>query len=560
MENPRDSSLKRYPNGTPLSTIERDLLPEDSCSASTVFSVASFNLLAPLYVRPVDKRTGRIQSFAAFEWVDDDDILDWNHRQHNLLQRLRDCRASVICLQELQLEKVKVHNTNSKEKGEGYDAWPMPSWIQPLLTADGYEAILPSAEELNKIGLRNLRVLGVEAAVTCAILVQSHVWNVLGTRRESNNVVSVCLQQNVKNSLFEALPIVINCVHLDAKDEEKRLAQFKKALDFSRFLLRKNHCTQSDHLSPEENNIYPLTAIFAGDMNAEFRAASGMHALLHSYKPDRYTEEDHLKSRATAFQFRDPVQMPSLSDWKKLQHETFQMIDEDYMTCLDRVPIGPTRCALSSTDTYKEDGSLSETIESSDCRNSTMTTWKLDHIVYTTDNLNPLAQWATLESDPDSCEIGLPNARHPTSDHLPVAAVFRINPLPNDLQDANKRKLIQKRVETLHQEKVRASNLLDMELDAKRKQIEQGLVSINVEGQNTKVTKKKLAKSRPPPELVDWVREKRHRLRQLRNDNQRARQAFADSLEDRYEKLILQDACGQQHWKKWVEDGFPETM
>ena len=30
-------------------------------------SVASFNLLAPLYIRPIDQRTGKVQPFASFE-------------------------------------------------------------------------------------------------------------------------------------------------------------------------------------------------------------------------------------------------------------------------------------------------------------------------------------------------------------------------------------------------------------------------------------------------------------------------------------------------------------
>ena len=46
--------------GTPLEALEGQL------------SLVSYNLLAPLYVRPVDSRTGEIQSFAAFAWAPDE--------------------------------------------------------------------------------------------------------------------------------------------------------------------------------------------------------------------------------------------------------------------------------------------------------------------------------------------------------------------------------------------------------------------------------------------------------------------------------------------------------
>ena len=48
-----------------------------------LLSVLSYNLLAPLYVRPVDRRTGGVQSFAAFEWASDA-ALDWATRQPKL--------------------------------------------------------------------------------------------------------------------------------------------------------------------------------------------------------------------------------------------------------------------------------------------------------------------------------------------------------------------------------------------------------------------------------------------------------------------------------------------
>ena len=64
--------------------------------------VASYNLLAPCFVRPVDTRTGTVQEFAAFRWCDDA-ILDWQRRRGAITQILTYIRhdCDVICLQEV---------------------------------------------------------------------------------------------------------------------------------------------------------------------------------------------------------------------------------------------------------------------------------------------------------------------------------------------------------------------------------------------------------------------------------------------------------------------------
>ena len=51
-------------------------------------TVASYNLLAPVYVRPIDKRTGCVQPFAAFAWVPDAEIA-WPTRSQRLREQLR---------------------------------------------------------------------------------------------------------------------------------------------------------------------------------------------------------------------------------------------------------------------------------------------------------------------------------------------------------------------------------------------------------------------------------------------------------------------------------------
>ena len=92
--------------------------PLDACLAR--LSVLSYNLLAPLYVRPIDERTGGIQSFAAFEWAEPAaERLDWDVRRPKLRSELLASRADVICLQEVQYE--------ADEDG----AFFLPNWREP---------------------------------------------------------------------------------------------------------------------------------------------------------------------------------------------------------------------------------------------------------------------------------------------------------------------------------------------------------------------------------------------------------------------------------------------
>ena len=53
------------------------LVPKGSPFNPAALSVVSYNLLAPLYVRPLDARTGCVQAFAAFQWAEPaDEVLD----------------------------------------------------------------------------------------------------------------------------------------------------------------------------------------------------------------------------------------------------------------------------------------------------------------------------------------------------------------------------------------------------------------------------------------------------------------------------------------------------
>ena len=89
------------PAAEPVAVRAKGLPFEPEC-----LSVVSYNLLAPLYVRPVDARTGSVQAFAAFEWAEPAaERLDWEARRPRLVAELAACGADVICLQEVQFER-----------------------------------------------------------------------------------------------------------------------------------------------------------------------------------------------------------------------------------------------------------------------------------------------------------------------------------------------------------------------------------------------------------------------------------------------------------------------
>ena len=117
-------------------------------------TIASYNLLAPIYVRPIDERTGTVQGFAAFEWASAED-LDWERRRPRLLAELEASKADVICLQEVQFERIP------GKADDDEDEYVLPSYLR----LDNYECILPDKRPLREMALRNERVLRVRAPV-----------------------------------------------------------------------------------------------------------------------------------------------------------------------------------------------------------------------------------------------------------------------------------------------------------------------------------------------------------------------------------------------------------
>ena len=165
--------------------------------------VASYNLLAPCFVRPVDTRTGTVQEFAAFRWCDDA-ILDWQRRRGAITQILTYIRhdCDVICLQEVEFEK------------EGDKRVP-PAWLTDAL--QGFEIIACKTSILERNAKRNARVVGKDVAVATAVAV-GRGWRVAWTG-EHNGTTEVLVGVE-KDGVGT---VAVASVHLDAGSEDKRV-------------------------------------------------------------------------------------------------------------------------------------------------------------------------------------------------------------------------------------------------------------------------------------------------------------------------------------------------
>ena len=232
------TTIPKYPHGSSMVTITGNNNDND------VISVASFNLLAPLYIRPIDQRTGKVQPFASFDWISEEDtdrILGNEHRLPRLLHSLQSCGCDFICVQELQLEREEESKVDGQQLARGKRSrkedcecdtssisstspkFVIPKWIKPLIQRSNssdesfghYDIILPPQAELEKIAERNRRVLLADVAITNAIFYKSAKW----TSIESVHSATTCLSQKFNkqgNDDYASIddPIVITSIHL----------------------------------------------------------------------------------------------------------------------------------------------------------------------------------------------------------------------------------------------------------------------------------------------------------------------------------------------------------
>lgn len=492
-----------FPNGTPLPTMNASTceLPTANTTVGTrCVSVVSYNLLAPAYVRPFDKRTGSIQPFAAFSWCSDAD-LEWATRRQKLLNLLLSCEAHVICLQELQLERNVA--TGQLE---------LPIWIRPLL--QNYTAKLPPQSELETIAERNVRVLEVDAAVTCAVLYQTRAFQTEDASSQSvENNTNTCVTVGLHStSTIEAVgPIFVSSVHLDATDERKRVGQLAKCLKQARDLAGIGQ---------------PLTVIIAGDMNQEFLPGSCVEGFLCTAEELLSTTTESLVEECqSSLRLPDEPTESQLETWKELRLEA-NRVSREYCVSLKRVETGETRSAYDSSGAEL----------SNDMRQ-----WKLDHILYTSDTILPLSTWATLEDDGISCSAGLPNDRCP-SDHLPVAAVLRVTPflpLGNDQLRA-----LLTRLHSLWDRQGDELKQLEKSFEAELKEV-QAACGVFAD------LKKTAKKARPPEKVVEVMRRKRAAIKLVKAQHRKDRESLASMLSYQ-ERLAMHRELGCSV-DKWAE-------
>ncbi len=551
-------------------------------------SIASYNLLAPLYIRPIDKRTGQVQPFASFEWISPENserILGDEGRLPKLLQSLRSCQCDFICVQELQLERDEDQREVELNKGgkrsrqeDGHDnnisktqnhvaPFILPKWIKPLtqnFTSSGsddgrqYEIVLPPQTELAKIAERNRRVLNADVAITNAIFYDSSKWNPVDSIIEgglTNTITCVTkaflpVDDGGDNCETADDPIVISSIHLDACSEERRVHQLR-------------HCLERTLALATTPYIPPC--IIAGDYNCELMDGSCVSAFLDrsgvdceqisSVKCKAQQVDERVDSLSRVKECAAALRLPLGTEpskeqmllWDEMHDSVRKFIDSSYLK-LDRLDTGPTRVA------YDHDADSSSR-KASSC---SMAQWSLDHILYTPSTLVPLGRWSTLEDDVLSCTIGLPNDQIP-SDHLPIAAIFE-RKLHPQLCDESRKHVIEsmKEIEKRHEMELKS---LENDIESRRIELEDQLMHKTTVDESTQtnnsaaLSTNKVNKKKPPPEIIEHVRKGRATLKELKSRHRDERQDFF-SNKTLLEKMVLRHNLERKMTcMEWMQSG-----
>jgi len=509
---------------------------DDACT------VLSYNLLAPLYVRPIDTRTGNIQEFAAFKWVTDPAVLDWEMRRKKIRNELVRSEADIIFLQEIQFDVAPSEDKKVEKQ------WTLPAWLK----LPGYEFCIPSQSSLGKIADRNLRVLRSHSPIGNAILLRKkRVKRVDGdaimlqkmkikssTQRVIARIEGVGHLSNMPETL-------VSSVHLDATDERKRVSLLLKCL---------KNC---------ERLQCPGGLIIGGDMNADLGLGTAVGGVLRDASRPTLEQfklecarglridETNDTDSAAATKSSEPKDILAggkeeitrklseamLKDWVTLW-ETARIEARHCAFELLQVPTGPTRAGF---DHGKSVGPC--------------VSWRLDHILYSGHALKLDGVWTALEADHTSATSGLPNETCP-SDHLPIAA--SLVPRENVAEEKdtafcrNMTITLQKIEQTERSETDDLQRALKRETPAAVVAFEQSELSTAAnesaeklhEGTNKEKSKrpkkKKRGKSRvkPPAEVVQFYRERRKRLGVLESTQRDRRSSTVDSLTDREYRFL----------------------
>jgi len=506
----RQMAVTMVPRGSRLDTTPAHL------------SVLSYNLLAPLYVRPIDQRTGSVQAFAAFEWADEHSLA-WSSRREMLRKEIEAARADILCLQEVQFERSEADNTK----------FTLPQWLR----LPGYSACIPGQGRLHQMAARNERVLRAEVAIGNALLFRTDrlmvalASNSAKALEQDTTRVGVCLAGREGGGLDALQPTAVFCVHLDAKSEEQRVGALRKCMEATR-------------------GFGTRSALIAGDMNTELLPGGAVTSMLDGDKASPCTRADLERECATAFrltasgeegQAGSPASSrcteEQMSSWLAL-HKEAKQAPRDLRMALERVPTGPTRAAF---DHGANEGPC--------------VSWRLDHILFTGSSLRLASAWETLEADPQSAACGLPNPTCP-SDHLPVAATFAPLDVPA-LSPSERVTLLQRLVEMAERHASELAALQERQLAEAAKQ-PAGQSDGGSDGDDKatggkKRKRRKKGKQRGPPceEIIEMKRSHRAESKGMRAAQREDRRAFCESLSE----LELDAVESAVELEVWVDGG-----
>ena len=499
-------------------------------------TIASYNLLAPIYVRPIDERTGTVQGFAAFEWASAED-LDWERRRPRLLAELEASKADVICLQEVQFERIP------GKADDDEDEYVLPSYLR----LDNYECILPDKRPLREMALRNERVLRVRAPVGNALLYRTdrlEAADVPLSPRGSKKVeqqtgrVSACVVGKAGGGLDALGRLALFSLHLDATSEDKRVKALSRCLECA----RQSYGTRN--------------VLLGGDLNAELQLGSCVHAMVEgSAGVEEPSEADLERECATALRIgaaaeeeEAPMDVsaegggsssaaaaaedaaaasgkPSseqMAAWREL-YTLAKAAPLQQRIALSRVPTGLTRAAFAHGTT------------SGPCVG-----WRLDHILFTSRCLELHTYHASLDSHPELLAAGTPNPSCP-SDHIMVAASFDLRE-PPVIEEAAREALLKRVNGMLDQQAVARDELAAVvagevsALEATEKAAAGGAAdepAAEADVPQGKKKKNKKQKAGPPSAAMQaLLRSKREREKELKASQLAAREELVKGLSE----------------------------
>lgn len=277
--------------------------------------------------------------------------------------------------------------------------------------------------------LQNIYLFILNGAQGNAILYRKDRLEVAG-----NNAAAAKLQDTTRigvglagiNTLSVLPPTVFVSVHLDARDEEKRVKQLEGAVAQGKKMGVRDVVIAGDFntdvvagtclIEMLENAPAPTELELAVQCKNALRLGDGTSTdamVLCDDPPPPTPEGSNAAAKGNAANGHEEAEtLPTaeqLEQWNALRQVAKAAVcDGLRTTALQHVTTGPTRAAYDHGMTV-----------------GPCVSWRIDHMLYTSHSLTLAGAWQALEADPEAAAAGLPCASAP-SDHLPIAAKFAV--------------------------------------------------------------------------------------------------------------------------------------